>query len=51
VTFSVTGVESVDVLVSVTASPPTASSAAAAAAPKSSGGRLYQGSGPGSSSP
>jgi hypothetical protein len=48
VLVSVTGVESLDVLVRVTARPPAASSAAAAAAPNRMGGRLYQarGSGP-----
>lgn len=47
---SVTGVESPDVLVSVTARPPAARSAATAAAPNRIGGRLYQGSGAGPAS-
>jgi hypothetical protein len=50
VAVSVTGPVSLLVLVSVTANPPMASSTAAAAAPNRIGGRLYQGSGPGSGS-
>jgi hypothetical protein len=50
VAVSVTGPVLPLVLVRVTASPPMASSTAAAAAPNRIGGRLYQGSGPGSGS-